>query len=398
MLDITTAGTGPLAVGFLADHGATVVMIESKTRPNLNRVSAPYRGGVPNLNTSGLMTPFCTSRYSFGLNMGTAEGRELAKRLALWADIVASSYSPGVMERWGLGYEALSKLKPEIIMLAISMEGQTGPHANVAGWGFGMKGLSGLVHFTGWSDKEGCGVPMAYADTTTPWFATIALLSALEHKRQTGKGQFIDFSQMEAALNFTPSYYLLDYEVNRRITSRQGNYSEYATPHGVYRCKGEDSWVAIAVCTDEEWSALCRAMDDPGLARSAQFASFLLRQRNRDELDRRICQWTMQHEAEEVMLSLQHRGVACGKVQTFEDLLERDPQVKHRGYFQVLEHDGVGRVAYHTPPARLTKAPAELRPTPMLGEHTEYVAKEIFKMSDTEFADLLAKGVLEMEL
>jgi benzylsuccinate CoA-transferase BbsF subunit len=221
-----------------------------------------------------------------------------------------------------------------------------------------------------------------------------AIMTALIHRRRTGKGTSIDISQFETALNFI-SPNLLDYTVNHRVVTRIGNRSSSSVPHGVYRCRGEDRWCAIVILTDEEWGKLCQVMGRPELANAPQFASFQQRKENEDEIDRLISEWTAERPAEEVMSRLQEADLAAGVAQTGKDLLENDPQLAHRRFFRELEHKEIGRHHYEAPPFRLSKTPCELStPGPCMGEHNEIVCKKMLGFSDKEYDDLIADHVL----
>ena len=392
--DFTWSVAGPLTVKFLADHGAEVIHVESSTRPELLRVLPPYRDRQPGLNRSAYNACLNNNKYGLGLDMNHPRAKEVLQRLILWADVVAENFSPGIMAKWGLSYEDLVKVKPEIIMFSTSQMGQTGPRARIGAYGTQLVSLAGFTHLTGWPDRDPTGPYGPYTDTTIPHIGIAAIMAALLQKRRTGKGTHIDISQFETALNFI-SPILLEYGMNRRAATRKGNRSGRGAPHGVYRCQGEDRWCAIAVYSDEEWEKLCRVMGRPELAAAPGFASSQLRLENEDEIDRLVSEWTAEQPAEELMKMLHEVGIAAGVAQTGKDLLEHDPQLAHRRFFRELEHKEIGRHRYETPPFRLSKTPCELTtPGPCLGEHNEYVCKRILGFSDKEYDNLMADRVL----
>ena len=220
-------------------------------------------------------------------------------------------------------------------------------------------------------------------------------MAALINRRRTGKGVHIDLSQLEAALNFI-SPTLLDYAVNGRVTTRDGNRCSYSAPHGVYRCEGEDRWCAIAVFSDKEWEKLCQVIGRPELAKDHKFATLLQRKKNEDELDGLISEWTAKLNAEEVMHVLQEVGIAAGVAQTSKDLLKRDPQLAYRHFFHELEHKEIGRHCYEAPPFSLSKTPYELTmPGPCLGEHNEHVCKKMLGFSDEDYISFVKDEVLK---
>ena len=386
---------GPSIAMWLAHHGAEVIRIESLTRPDELRGIEPFKDGIAGINRSGCFANYNSNKYGMALNLKHPKGVEVAKRIVAWADVVVENFTPGTMEgKWGLGYEGMRKIRPDIIMLSTSPLGQTGPDAQQAGFGFELTNRGGFTHFVGWPDQDAVGVGYPYTDTVTPPIAVTAIMAALDYRCRTGKGQYIDLSQHEVAVqHLAPA--ILDYTVNGREGGRIGNHHPYASPHGAYRCRGDDRWCAIAVFTDEEWEAFCEVIGNPAWTQEDRFATLLGRKKNEDELDRLIGNWTVNFPPEEVTRKMQAAGVAAGVVQNGKDLIE-DPQLGHRHHFWYLNHPEMGPCAYDGPPFKLSETPAELRmPAPCLGEHTEYVCTKILRMSDEEFVELLADGVFE---
>ena len=392
--DFTWSVAGPLTVKFLADHGAEVIHVESSTRPELLRVLPPFRDRKPGINRSAYNACLNNNKYGLSLDMNHPRAKEVLQRLVHWADVVTENFSPGVMAKWGLSYEDLIRIKPDMIMFSTSQMGQTGPRAKVAAYGTQLVSLAGFTHLTGWPDRDPAGPYGPYTDTTIPHVGVAAIMTALIHRRRTGKGTHIDISQFETALNFI-SPILLDYAINHKVAMRKGNRCSYSVPHGVYRCRGEDRWCAIAIFSDEEWGRFCQVMGRPELATVPRFASFQQRKENEDEIDCLISEWTAERPAEEVMGMLQEVGIAAGVAQTGKDLLENDPQLVYRRFFRELEHKEIGKHHYEAPPFRLSKTPCELTtPGPCMGEHNEYVCKKILGFSDKEYNDLMADRVL----
>jgi len=394
VLDFSATVLGPTVTRYLADHGATVIRVESMTHPETTRISTPYAGGVFGLNRSGYFSSYNSGKLSLTLNMGKPKAVEIAKKLVKWADVVIESFVPGVMKRWGLGYDDLKRIKPDIIMASTCLQGQTGPHAAHRGYGQMASAMAGWFELTGWPDSEPVGPYSAYSDWVDWNYLLISILVALDYRSRTGKGQYIDQSQLESALQFL-SPAILDYNTNRRVAARVGNRDAYAAPHGAYRCRGEDRWCVIAVTSDEEWQAFCQAIGTPDWTQDPKFTTFLGRKENEDELDMLVEAWTREHIAEEVMSLMQAAGVPAGVVETAEDLFQ-DPQLKHRNHFVVLDHAEMGRHSVASAVFRLSKCPNNPKfAAPLFGEHNEYVLKGILGMSDEEIADLTAEGVLE---
>jgi benzylsuccinate CoA-transferase BbsF subunit len=391
--DFTRFIAGPLVTKVLAGYGAQVVRIEGVGKIDGSRLSSPFKDHIPGENRAGQFNQDNTGKLSVALNLATSKGLEVAKKFAAWADIVVENFAGGSMERMGLGYEILKQIKPDIIMLSSCMQGQTGPQYRHPGFGPHLTALSGFKYLTGWPDRRPMNLG-PYTDFIAPQFSVTAILAALAYRRRTGKGQYIDMAQFENAVQFM-SPLLLDYQVNGRIAERMGNRSPYAAPHNAYRCIGEDRWCAIAVFTDDEWKHFCNAIGNPVWTQDAKFVTFAGRKEHEDELDTLVEVWTAQHTAEEVMHILQKGGVTAGVLETGRDLLENDPQLKHREFFKQLEHPEIGKYYGYRSPFILSKAPYELKRAPLLGEHNESALKTLLGMTDDQISQLVGDGVLE---
>ena len=394
ILDFTWTATGPLTVNPLAFYGATVIKIESRGRFDPLRSLGPFKDGIPDPEQSYAFAYLQTGpRYNITLNLGTLKGMEIVKKLVAWADIVADSYATGTMERWGLDYENLKKIKPNIIMIRTCMHGHTGPLSTQHGQGFILTALSGIDSLISWPDRAPSGAYGPFTDYIVPQMNTICLIAALDYKRRTGKGQYIDQSQHEATMELIAPI-ILDYTVNRRDIISRGNRLPYAAPHGIYRCLGNERWCAIAVFTDEEWSSFCRVIGHPSLARDPRFETLLQRKENEDELDRLVEAWTSQRSPEDVMRLMQTSGVPAGLVANGRDLAE-DLHLKHYRFFEEREHPAQGKIPFsHGPGFRLSDASYEIGRSGLLGEHNDYVYTKLLGFSDREFAGLVAEGVI----
>jgi benzylsuccinate CoA-transferase BbsF subunit len=392
--DFTWNAAAPIAIKTLCDYGAEVIKIEGRSKPDFQRILASFKDGIPGLNRSGDWNRWNTGKLSVALDLTHPKGVEIAKRFVARADIVAENFAGGVMERMGLGYQELIKVKPDIIMLGSSMMGQTGPYATHPGFGNHLTAISGFVNITGWPDREPTPPDGPYTDFIAPRFSLLAIVAALDYRRRTGKGQYLDFSQYESSLHFMAPL-ILDRTINQRTAGRVGNRSAYAAPHNAYRCLGEDRWCAIAVFTDEEWQSFCRVIGGPVWTDDAKFSTLPARKQNEEELDRLVEEWTISYPPEEVMNMMQAAGVAAGVLENGEDLLEHDRQLKHRHSFWELDHPEVGMHRVAGPSFVLSKSPYELRRAPLLGEHSEYALKEVLGLTDEEIAELVIEGVVE---
>ncbi|MBI2329706.1 MAG: CoA transferase [Chloroflexi bacterium] len=393
VIDFSWMAAAPLATKILADYGAQVIKIEGRKRHDPQRAMIPFKDGIFGLDRSGGYLYYNTGKLDVTLNLAHPKGVEVAKRLVARSDVVVENFAGGVMKRMGLDYGELRKVKPDIIMLSACMQGQTGPHANHPGLGLHLSALSGFSHITGWPDRQPLNLGV-YTDFVVPHFNALAILAALDYRRRSGQGQYIDMSQYEASVHLMAPL-ILDYVVNQRVASRMGNRSNDAAPHGAYRCRGQDRWCAIAVFSDEEWQNFGKVIGNPAWVKKSKFRTLPSRKENEDELERLVEAWTINHSAEEVMTMLQAAGVAAGVVETGEDLLEHDPQLKHRRFFQELDHPEIGKHYARGPAFMLSKVPCELRRAPLLGEHNEYALKEILGMTDEEIAELVIEGVVE---
>lgn len=393
--DFSWMVTGPGAMKFAANLGAKVIHIESNTRPDIVRFSPPWKDNDIRLNTSGLFTHFNDSKYGITLNLKTPQAQKVAKRIIYdWANVVADAHLPGVMERLGLDYETLRKEKPDLIHVATALQGKTGPCSGMPGHGIIGAQLSGFREICGWPDKEAAVPWQAYTDYIAFPHMLIALIAALIYRDRTGKGQYIDVSQFESSVQFLAPP-IMDYLINGRIMKRMGNCSTHAAPHAIYRCQGDDRWCAISVSSDEEWSNFRKVIGEPDWAGDPRFATLRSRKQNEDGLNALVESWTVNHPPQEVMSLMQAAGVPAGLAAKGEDLVG-DPQLNHRGTHVVLDHPEIGPHIHQPPPYQLSKTPCELTmPAPCIGQHNEYILKEVLGMSDEEVAELVITGALE---
>jgi crotonobetainyl-CoA:carnitine CoA-transferase CaiB-like acyl-CoA transferase len=393
VLDFSWAFAGPFVGAYLADFGARVIKVESHSHLDVTRVTSPYRDGVAGVNRSGCFPVANNSKLGITLNLRHPRARPIIEKLISWADIVVENFGAGVMERRGLGYGELKKAKPDIIMLSATIQGQTGPRSTFAGYGWNTVALTGIANLTGWPDRSPVGTIQAYPDSVVPWFGVIAVLAAMDFRRRTGKGQYIDMSQYETTAQFL-SPILLDYATSGRLASREGNRCPYAAPHGVYACRGDDRWCAISVFSDSEWRSLRLVLGSPVELEDEKYASLDGRKANEETLDEIVARWTSGFTPEEVMERMQHAGVPAGVVKTNREVLE-DPQLGHRNYFRGVEHTEMGQCLQQSWPIDLSRSPLEVGAAPCLGEHNEFVYTKILGLSDHEFVDLLNDGAFD---
>jgi benzylsuccinate CoA-transferase BbsF subunit len=389
--DFCWLGAGSYTTKILADMGADVIKIESSARLDSLRLAAPYKDGVAGVNRSGYFADRNTSKRSITVDMKHPRALALVRRLIEKSDIISNNFTPGVMQKFGLGYEAVREMKPDIIYLAMSMQGAQGPERNYLGYGASMVSLTGLGDLSGLPEREPAGTGTNYPDhIPNPCHATFALMAALRHRRRTGEGQLIDIAQIEPTIALLGPT-VLDLTANGRVQQRQGNRHAVWAPHGVYPCRGDDAWIAIAVRDDDGWNQLRAVLGLTEWAAEQRWEHAEGRRQDADELDARIAQATAGWNAAELMVALQEKGVPAGAVHTAADVVDIDPQLAHRGHWLTLDHPEMGPAIYNAPPFRCSRTPVGLQgPAPLLGEHTREVLRELMCVDDDEFEQLEA--------
>lgn len=394
VLDFSWVGVGPIATKYLADNGAEVIRVESAARIDVLRLAPPWKDATPGLNNSQFFASYNTSKKGITLDLGKPKARELARRLVAWADVVVESFTPRAMRRWELDYEHLRQIKADLVMLSTCMQGQTGPNALYPGFGQLMAALSGFYYISGYDDEYLAPPYGAYSDFVTPRFAACAILAALDYRRRTGSGQYIDMSQYEAALhNLAPA--LVDYFATGMVLGPRANDSDRYAPHGAYRSAdedGEERWVAIAVAGEREWRALLTALgaetSDP------RFETELSRIENREALDEFIGRLVRGCNARELTARLQAAGVAAYPVQNCFDL-HQDENLVAFDFWHWLDHKEMGPSPYEGLQHRLGRTPGELRSAaPVLGQHNDEVLGGLLGLRTEEIEQLKKENVI----
>jgi crotonobetainyl-CoA:carnitine CoA-transferase CaiB-like acyl-CoA transferase len=393
VLDFTWYAVGPVSVKYLADNGADVIRIESASRPDGLRLAPPWKDAHPGINNSQFFADYNTSKRDITLDMNKPKAREIFLRMLPWADIVTESFTPKTLRNWNLTYDQMCAIRPDLIMLSTCMQGQTGPHRDYPGFGNLMAALSGFYYASGYSAAEPCPPYGAYTDFIAPRFSACALIAALDYRRRTGKGQYIDMSQYEASLhNMAPA--LVDYFATGRVLEPAANRSERYAPHGAYRCAdldGHERWIAIAAANDAEWESMLKVL---GRGTEPAFATMSQRMRNRHALDQLVGEMVHEHQADELTAQLQAAGVAAYPVQNCLDV-HRDENLDAFGFWHWLDHKAMGPSPYQGLEHRLGRTPGSLRsPAPVLGQHNDEVFGEILGMTATEIEELKREKVI----
>jgi crotonobetainyl-CoA:carnitine CoA-transferase CaiB-like acyl-CoA transferase len=394
ILDFTWAIAGSMTTKQFADHGAAVVRIESRTRPDLTRFERLSSGSSE--NNPDDKPWFCdinSSKYSLTINLKHPGARRVIMRLVDWCDIVAENFTPGTMKKLGYDYETLKAHKPDLIMLSSSVFGQTGPFAET--WGIDGTGnaLSGRLSASGWPDRAPT-LPSAsiLGDIVQPYVNAAALTAALIARARTGHGQYIDSSMFEILVQHTAPA-AIEQAAKGADFARHGNRVAWAAPHGVFPCAGDERWLAIEVTSDDEWRALCAEMGRASLAADPRFITLAQRKANEDALEREVAAWTHTQDPHHAMLKLQTAGVAAGAVQTAADIVDRDPQIGQRGALVTLPHPPLEPFGHQAPPYKFSRTPHTMRTAPNLGEHTRMVCREFLGMPENEIDTLMADGL-----
>jgi crotonobetainyl-CoA:carnitine CoA-transferase CaiB-like acyl-CoA transferase len=399
VIDLTKIVAGPNATRMLATMGAEVIRVEwhdQRALDMLRGVRPVAPGGDPeSLNRSGLFNNINTGKRGITLNMSLPQGRDLFKRLIATAQVLCENYSPGQMDRWELGYGVLREINPGLIYMQITGMGKSGTYKDYVSVGPTAQALSGLTHMSGLPDRdEPAGWGYSYLDHSTGYYGAMLVLAALLRSKRSGRGCYIDVSQAETGVIVSGTA-ILESQLTGQPTVRHGNRSHLAdwAPHGAYRCRGKDEWIAIAVQNDEQWRALVQAIGAPAWTNNERFGSAAGRKAHEDDLDRLLGERTISEDRYELMERLQRAGIPAAAVQNAADRCERDPQLKARDYFVPLEHAEIGTWPIENFPAHFERTAVDVggpigRAAPVMGQDNDYVYREILGLSDAEIDTL----------
>jgi crotonobetainyl-CoA:carnitine CoA-transferase CaiB-like acyl-CoA transferase len=394
VLDLAWVVAGPLIGRALADFGATVVRVESSRRIETARLMGPFPHGRMDPQQSVLYENCNANKLGLTLDLSQEQGRQVARDLARWADVVVESFMPGQMKRFGLDYPALRELNPGLIMVSTALMGQTGPHAQMTGFGNVGAALAGFQMLVGDAGELPVGPFGPYTDYVGPRFGLFALLAALDHRERTGEGCFLDVAQAEAGVTFLAPQ-IAEYSATGRVVEPQGNRDPDYAPHGVFRTSGDDAWVAIAARGDDEWRTLAGVIGGSALAADERFATLAERKRHEDELEALVGAWAAKRGACEIEARLQGLGVAAHAVVGSEDFVH-DPQLHARGHFVRLPHPLMGESVFESARYRLEDTPAAyVRTAPTFGRDADEVLGHVLGYDDAKVEDLRARGILQ---
>ena len=391
--DFTWVWAGPFCTLQLAHLGAEVIRVESANRLCVTRLLPPFAEFEPGPNRSGYFNQYNQGKKSITLDLKRPEAVEAARRLCAASDVVVENFAAGVMDRMGLGYDVLRELRRDVIMIALSGYGATGPDRDKVSYGPAQVPLSGMSSVTGYRGFPPMHVGISYGDPTGGLHGAVAVLAALLHRARTGEGQYIDLSQWETSMAVLPEA-IMSWTMNGVAPERDGNRDPQMAPHGVFRAAGEDRWIALAVEDDADWRRFAAAIGRPELAEDPRFASAAGRKRHEDALDDVVSAWTVERSPEEATAVLQGAGIAAFTAATNQDLAE-DPHLNARGFFVELPHPEVGVRKHVGVPWRMSASACRVtHSAPVLGADTDAVLRDICGYSESDVSRLHAAGAL----
>jgi crotonobetainyl-CoA:carnitine CoA-transferase CaiB-like acyl-CoA transferase len=402
VIDLTTAWAGPLAARSLAHLGAEVIKIDAPSHTDSWR-GAPEGGAARHYpdgqqgerpwNRCVLFNTQGQGKLSLGLDLKVRGAREVMLSLAAASDVLISNFTPGVLERLGIGYADLSAVNPEIIVVEMPAFGPGGPDSAHQGMGKTMEAACGMATLMGYGDGTPVLTGPAYLDPIGGLNAVAATLTALYHRSRTGRGCRVEVPQTEAGMHWIGEQVLQQAETGTSWRP-DGNSVPYAAPHDAYPCRGEDEWIAVAVSSDAQWRALCELMRRPDLLESGRYASLARRNANRHELASIIGSWTRRHGKHELALLLQAAGVPAAPVNNASDVA-RDEALLRSGFIRALDHPEAGRHAYPSLSYQLDRTPGGIsRAAPCFGEHNEQTLVGLLGLSADRVAALVASGAV----
>lgn len=392
--DFTWVWAGPTSTLQLAHMGAEVIRMETSKHICTLRMLPPWPEGKPDPNRSGYFNQYNQGKRAILLDLAKDEGAAIARRIVEMSDVAVENFAAGVIDRLGLGYDELRKVNNDIIMMSMSGYGATGPDKDYVSYGpaqVPMSGLSSLTGYKGWGPMH---VGMSYGDPTAGLHAAFAVIAALFYRDRTGKGQYIDMSQWESSMVVIGEAFMQQV-MNGAPPERDGSHDLNMAPHNVYRCAGEDRWIAIGCASDEEFGALCGAIGKAALFSDARFATIAERKANEDALDAEIEAWTSERDPFDAMEKLQAAGVAAYPPLVNQEVME-SPQLAARDFWVEHEHLEVGVRRHAGIPWHFSETPlAVKRAAPVMGQDNEYVFGELLGMGSDEIAGLVEREVIK---
>ena len=394
ILDFCWIGAGALVTKAAAELGAEVIRIESRSHPDNLRLTPPFRPGTEGLEASGYFASRNPGKKSFALNMAHPEARAIALDLVANSDVVTSNFRPGVMERWGLSYDEVKAVNPDVVYMVMPMQGSDGPHRSFIGFGATIAALGGLVSLSGERGRIPIGTGTHYPDhVPNPGHALVGLLASIYHRQRTGRGQLIELSQLESTVNAIGPAVLAASTGDRDQLRPSGNRAPGVVPRGVYRT-ADEAWVVIVCSHDRHWESVAARLVEDGFEFDFPTASVEQRESRRDDIEESVARWVSKFDRAEVLAILAKGGVPSGPVNTSADLLV-DPHLTARGFWQTVNHPVIGELPmFSLPFVRQPEGRQSPPRPPLLGEHTWDIASELLGMARDRYDELVAAEVL----
>src|SRR5271155_1469600 len=396
VLDISMGWAGPLVGQMFAEMGAEVVKVEDTHHFDWWRGSLSMAPpAMQPIERAAVFNTANRGKRGVTLDLASARGIEILKRLIEVSDILVENFSPGVMDRLGLGYESVSAINPRLIMISMPSFGSDGPESNARGYGNTVEAMAGVTGLTGYHDGDGQRYTLSNAlgDPVGGLHGVFALMVALRERERSGRGQLIELAQVESLIPFVADA-MLDFQFTGKVPAARGNRHREHAPHGIYRCAGDDNWIALACETDAEWRSLAIALGIARIADDPRFASASARKANEDALDAGLSRATAQLSADDCVTRLHEAGVLAAPVNSAPAVMA-DPQIQSRDYFVAIDRAVVGTQLYPGAVARIPETPLRAdAPAPLLGEHNRQVFTEVLGMSEDEIAELEGSGVI----
>jgi crotonobetainyl-CoA:carnitine CoA-transferase CaiB-like acyl-CoA transferase len=405
VLELTVAWAGPFCGKLLAGYGAQVIKIEAPHRPDLHRGSLnPMPGGSGTYpqndpgehpwNRSGLFNERHRNKLGLSLDLAAPEGKAIFEKLVALADILLVNFRARMLDNLGLDYSVLRAINPQLVLVLMPGFGNTGPYKDLSAFGMTIEAITGATELTGYPDGLPLMSGITWPDPVSGLLAAGAILAALRDRGRSGRGQLIELSQMEVAVGFLGAP-ILDYAVNGRLQGRAGNHHPGMAPHGVYRCRGEDDWLALSVQTNAQWQALAGVLGRPELASTPRFATRTARLRRPDELDALVEAWTRTQDRDDTAERLRAAGVPAAAVRRHAELMT-DEHLAERRFFETVAHREAGTFPYQAMAGfQLERTPGHAnRPAPRFGEHNDFVLRELLGLDAAAIAGLAAREII----
>lgn len=391
VLDLAWVVAGPAMGRSLADYGATVVRVESSTRIETARFMGPFPDGLADPNRSALFGTYNAGKLGISIDLRSEAGQAILEDLVRWADVLVESFAPGQLARWGMAPERLRSMNPRLIGLSSSLMGQTGPYANFGGYGNMGAAVAGFQTIVGSADALPIGPYGPYTDYVGPRFGLVALLAALDQRRRTGEGCWIDIAQAESGIQFLAPQ-IAHGAATGEYPAANGNRDASFAPHGVFRCSGEDEWIAIVARDDAEWATLAGLVG--GDATDGSFATLAGRKQDEDRIEAIVAAWTVGRSVAEVEAELQGLGIPAHRASSSADMLA-DPQLQARGHFVTLPHPLGGESVFDASRYTLSETPARYpRTAPHFNRDRDFVLQDLLGYDADRVAELDAAGIL----